>query len=293
MPTADKLVRSAQPAAQRTAPAALRIDGRDNRWLKRFRAALRGESGEGGMIGIEGPHLVEEALRAGILAEALLVSTSGERHMERLRPWLTSEIQILRTSDKLFASAAETETPQGMAALVKPRVAAFDDLVRGIALIVVLVGVQDPGNVGTIVRAAEAFGATGVAASAAGKDSGTANPFSPKALRASAGSALRFPILRAAAAPILLAQLHVAGVETFAAVPENSRAAGAIRPWEADLRKPAALLIGNEGAGLPPEIERSAGVRVKIPLAAGVESLNAAMAATVLLYEAARQRSEE
>jgi TrmH family RNA methyltransferase len=276
----------------RSAASGMRIESRENRWLKIFRSALRGgEATETGAIGIEGPHLVEEALRAGLAFEAILVSASGEKLLGGMTSRIATGTHVLRTSDKLFASVAETETPQGIAALVKPRAATFDDLVSGVALVVALVGVQDPGNVGTIVRAADAFGATGVAACAASKDCGTANPLGPKALRASAGSALRLPILRGAAAPIFLAQLRVAGVKTFAAISrETGAGAPAVLPWETDLRKPAALLIGNEGAGLPAEITRSADVRVRIPIAAGVESLNAAMAATALLYEAARQR---
>jgi RNA methyltransferase, TrmH family len=272
--------------------AGVRIESRENRWLKIFRTALRGgEATESGAIGIEGPHLVEEALRAGLTVEAILASTSGEKHLAVMASRIEAGTQLLRAPDKLFASVAETEAPQGIAALVRPRGATFDDLVSGVALVVVMIGVQDPGNVGTIVRAAEAFEATGVAACAASKDCGTANPFGPKAMRASAGSALRLPILRGAAAPVFLAQLRVAGVKSFAAISRDSSAgAQAVPPWEADLRKPAALLIGNEGAGLPAEIERSADARLRIPIAAGVESLNAAMAATALLYEAARQR---
>jgi TrmH family RNA methyltransferase len=273
--------------------SASRIESRENPWLKRFRAALRGNHPPAeGVLGLEGPHLVEEALRAGLPVEAILVSAWGERHLEELRPWLGPASQILRTTDKLFDAVAATETPQGIAALVTPRAASFEDLVRGVALVVVLVGVQDPGNVGTIVRAAEAFGATGVAACPADKDCGTANPLGPKALRASAGSALRLPILRAAAAPILLAQLRVAGVRSFAAVSQHPRGGETVLlPWEAGLRRPCALLIGNEGAGLPAEVERSADSRIRIPLEGEVESLNAAMAATSLLYEAARQRA--
>jgi len=166
----------------------------------------------------------------------------------------------------------------------------------------VLVGVQDPGNVGTILRSAEAFGATGAATCSAGA-LGTANPLAPKALRASAGSALRLPILRGMSSAILLAQLRVSGVKLYAAVPDTypqeklqtDAAPPLMRPWEADWKSPAAMLIGNEGAGLPAEIVRAADARVSIPQTAatrpaGVESLNAAMAGTVLLYEAMRQR---
>jgi TrmH family RNA methyltransferase len=186
---------------------------------------------------------------------------------------------------------AATEAPQGIAALVKPRAATLDDLLHGTPLILLLAGVQDPGNVGALVRTAEALGATGAAAcSAAGI--GSANPFGPKALRASAGAALRLPILRGVATPILLAQLRVAGVRVYAASPD---APNALAPWEVDWRAPAALLVGNEGAGLPEELVRSADAAVRIPQAAapegtGLDSLNAAVAGSILLYEAARQR---
>ncbi len=133
------------------------ITSRENRWLKRFRAALAGERSEDGLVGVEGLRMVEAALGAGLATEALLVSESGARHLSRLAPLLTADSQVLRTSDKLFASAADTRTPQGIAALVRPREATIADCVRGAALVLALVGVQDPGNVGTMIRAAEAL----------------------------------------------------------------------------------------------------------------------------------------
>jgi TrmH family RNA methyltransferase len=286
-------------------PAETIITSRDNRWLKRFRAALAGQSSEDDfLIGVEGVHLVEAALGSGLRVEAILVSSSGCRYFERWKHSLDPGIRVLRTSDRLFAGVADTETPQGVAALVHPKVSTIEDLLRGQALVVVLVGVQDPGNVGTIVRAVEAFGGTGVATCPAGAI-GTASPLSPKALRASAGAALRLPILRGISPTVLLAQLRVSGVKSYATVPdarilkEKEKRGGpaVLRPWEADWKSPAALLIGNEGAGLPDEIVRSADARVTIPqmipAEGGVESLNAAMAATVLLYEVLRQRGRE
>ncbi len=261
------------------------LTSRENRWLKKFRAALNSGSADDGSIGVEGVHLVQEALRSGLAIEAVLISAAGERHLAKLSPRLTREVLLLRTSDRLFESVSGTETPQGLAALVRPREIGFDDLLAsGEPLVVVLVGVQDPGNVGTIVRSAEAFGATGVVAAR-----GTAQPFSPKALRGSAGSALRLPIVSGIAPAVILAQLRVAGLQLFAA--SSAQTEGAIHPSAANFKEPCALLIGNEGAGLPPEVERAADVRVRIPLAAPVDSLNAAVAAAVLLYEAARQRN--
>src|SRR5216684_9115567 len=162
------------------------ICSRENRWLKEFRVALRGGiATENGSVGVEGVRLVEEALRSMCSVEAVLFSESGERHRERLAPLIDRPeiaIPILRTTDHLFEGVADTEHPQGVAALVKPRVASFDDLLRvgeGVCspLLVVLAGVQDPGNVGTILRTASAFGATGAVTAASGQ-SGTASPFS-------------------------------------------------------------------------------------------------------------------
>src|ERR1700746_1192191 len=221
MATPSKAARNARPAGE---PALL--TSRDNRWLKEFRLALRGGlPTESGFVGVEGVRLVEEALRSGCPVEAVLFSESGERHRERLAPLIDrpeNAIPILRTTDRLFEGIADTEHPQGVAALVKPRAASFDDLLRvseGVCspLLVVLAGVQDPGNVGTILRTAAAFGATGAVTSATGQ-SGTASPFSPKALRASAGAALHLPVLAGMSLPILLTQLRVANVRTLAAV---------------------------------------------------------------------------
>jgi RNA methyltransferase, TrmH family len=288
------------------------IESRENRWLKRFRAALSGdarrhnEDESEGIAGVEGARLVETALRSGVEILAVLFSETGERHIPRLQQWIPAEARLLRSNDRLFAFASGTETPQGIAALVRPRAAAFDDLITGLPLILVMAGVQDPGNVGTLVRTAEALGANGICVCAAG-DIGTANPFSPKALRSSAGAALRLPIIRGIAAPVLLAQLRIAGIQVYAACPDeivDSAASGSARkplaPWEIDWRQPVALLVGNEGAGLPGDLVRSAGGIVRIPHAAHpsaanqedspAESLNAAVAGSILLYEAARQR---
>jgi TrmH family RNA methyltransferase len=246
--------------------------------------------------------LVEAALGSGLTVEALLVSASGERNLERLSSLITPDLHILRTTDRLFAGIADTRTPQGVAALVRTKIAKVEDLLRDVALVVVLVGVQDPGNVGTILRAAETFGATGAATCSAG-GVGTANPLASKALRASAGSALRLPIIHGSSCAILLPQLRVSGVKLYAGVPDGDERLGGksgsnpplVRPWEADWISPVALLIGNEGAGLDEEIVLSCDLRVSIPQrdsgnSSGVESLNAAMAGSVLLYEAMRQR---
>jgi RNA methyltransferase, TrmH family len=280
------------------------ITSRDNKWLKTFRAALRGQksngaSGSGELLGIEGPKLVEDALRAGLEAEALLVSESGEREAECIfRAAGESEAgipqsRIFRTTDKLFAAVAGTETPQGVAALFHQRLYGLEDVLRGPGgirqsspLVIVLAAVQDPGNVGTILRSAEAFGATGAVAAR-----GTADPWSPKALRASAGSALRLPLMRGMAIPVLLAQLRVSGVKIYGATSQEPHS-GRRQTREADLTEACAIFVGNEGAGLPPEVEHAADALISIPTVA-VESLNAGVAASIVLYEAARQRKQQ
>src|ERR1700686_4182433 len=144
----------------RAGNAAVPITSRDNRWLKEFRMALRGGlQTESGCVGVEGVRLVEEALRSGCRIEAVLFSESGERHHERLAPLISRPemaFPSLRTTERLFEGIADTEHPQGVAALVHPRVATFDELLRApifacAPLLVVLAGVQDPGNVGTIL----------------------------------------------------------------------------------------------------------------------------------------------
>ena len=310
MATPSKDARLARPSSS---PAVL--SSRDNRWLKTFRMALRGGlPTESGCVGVEGVRLVEEALRSGCRIEAVLFSETGERHHERLAPLIDRPeiaFPLLRTTDRLFEGLADTEHPQGVAALVQPRTTSFDDLLRTppsacAPLLVVLAGVQDPGNVGTIIRTAAAFGATGAVTSASGQ-SGTASPFSPKALRASAGAALHLPILPGMSLPILLTQLRIADVRTLAtsahgkevppsvgaqhAAPHLGKAVEVLAPWEVNWCESVALLVGNEGTGLPEGVERSADARIRIPMAHGVDSLNAAAAAAVLFYEAARQRN--
>ena len=280
------------------------ITSRENRWIKMFRAGLRGSGPAGDEpIVVEGPKLIEDALRHGIEAEAVLVSESGEREMERiLRAASDSESgiarsRVLRTTDKIFEALCGTESPQGVAALFRQPVWAFEDILGRAAaeqddesrtespLVLVMAGVQDPGNVGTILRSAEAFGATGVIATR-----GTADPWSPKAVRASAGSALRVPLLRGMSIPIVLTQFRVSKIKIVATAAGDPKAGEHGARKQTDLREPVAIFIGNEGAGLGLEIESAADAHISIPMSETVESLNAGIAASILLYEVARQR---
>src|SRR6266850_1694321 len=217
------------------------ISSRENRWLKEFRVALRGGlPTESGAIGVEGVRLTEEALNSGCRIEAVLFSESGRRHHALLAPYLDRKeiaFPILYTTDRLFEGIADTEHPQGVAALVEPRKVSFDEL-----------------------------------------------------LAPAKSAAPLLVVLAGPALPILLAQLASSNIRTLASSLRDSLDQPALAPWEINWCEPVALLVGNEGAGLPEEIERSADVRIRIPMSGGIESLNAAAAAAVLFYEAARQR---
>jgi TrmH family RNA methyltransferase len=175
----------------------------------------------------------------------------------------------------------DVESPQGAVALaVQPRFE-LEDVFASEGPVVLMETVQDPGNVGTIIRAADGAGATGAVAKP-----GTAEPYAPKALRASMGSAFRLPVARR----VKLAEA-VGAARAHGYVVMATAASGRVRYTDEDLRRPFLLLVGNEGAGLSPEALAAADRVISIPLAAAVESLNAAVAAAVVLFEAARQRA--
>jgi TrmH family RNA methyltransferase len=259
------------------------VESKDNARLKELRKAMAasGRSAQG-RVGIEGPHLIEEALRAGLRVTTIFIAQEDERLLSALR--VPPEIEILRLPAKLLDSALATETPQPIAALVDPPAWAWAHLLgarpKGAELVVVLAGIQDPGNLGTILRSAEAFGAAGVVSLP-----GTVSAWNPKAVRASAGSVFRVPLL-AASERECLEELHEAGLKVLATTVHAAQPAELV-----DMAGPVALIIGNEGSGVADELAAKADARVTIPCPGPVESLNAAVAASVLLYEAARQRA--
>ena len=260
------------------------ISSPQNPLLRALRRALReGEPGEDGTFGVEGPHLVEEALRSRVEVTALVAARSAEARLAEFEARANGRLRSYVVPDRLFRALAQTETPQGLAALVRLPERRLDDcLGQPNALVAVLVGVQDPGNLGTILRSLEAFG--GAACLLA---ENTVSPFNPKAARASAGSLFRVPVFRRLKLDEILRACKRHRLRTVALAPRGDRALG-----EIDLRGGVALFIGQEASGLPNEILKQADVVAEIPLAAPVESLNAAMAATLALYEAARQRRE-
>jgi TrmH family RNA methyltransferase len=253
------------------------VESRQNPRVKELRAALaRTGRTPAGLIAIEGQHLVAEALRSHLRFETVFLRDGYNPSF----PIPEGAEHLLLPSD-VFSSAVATEQPQGIAALVHPPAFSSLDLFATPApLILVLAGLQDPGNVGTLLRSAEAFAATGVMLLP-----GAASPWNPKALRASAGSAFRVPAMTVTE-PEALNIFEQHRIPATAAV---ARGGTPIR--EARLTGPCALLIGNEGSGLSHILLSAAAHRVTIPTPGNVESLNAAIAGSLLLYEASRQRS--
>ena len=253
--------------------------------LRRFREAWRrGELTADGCCAVEGQHLVEEAFRSPVEVVALLAAHSAEERLARFEAAGNGRLPSYVTSDRIFRSLAPTETPQGLAALVRlatpPLEEALSRPSHGAGLAVALIGLQDPGNLGTILRSLEAFGG---AACLLGPDS--VSPYNPKAVRASAGSLFRVPVYRGVPPDKILGLARRHGLQALALAPRASPALNQL-----DLTKPTLFFIGREGSGLPDDLLKQVDRVARIPLAAGVESLNAAMAASLALYEAARQR---
>ena len=250
-----------------------------NPMLKDVRRAIaRGGLTDDGYMVAETFHLLDEALRGDLEIKAILAAESvhlGVRdHLPR-----RDGIRLVVVSDSLFQKVADTESSQGVITLANPPAWKLEDCLRGPSLAIVLDGVQDPGNAGSIVRAAEAFGATGVLFT-----KGTVSPFNPKTLRASAGSLFRVPFVHNLDAALARAALEESKIAVYAAMPSQ-----AVPPCDADLTRSCALVIGSEARGVS-ERMRSGAVGLSISTV-GVESLNAAVAAGILLYEAQRQRS--
>lgn len=257
------------------------VQSNQNARLKELRRALAQPGrAKGGRAGIEGPKLIEEALRSGLAVPCVLVAQESQRLLEGLA--LPPKTEVLLLPKAFLDAALTTETPQPVAALVEPPEWSWADLLgskSGRALILVLAGLQDPGNLGTILRSAEAFGATGVVSLP-----GTVSEWNPKAVRASAGSVFRVPVV-AETAEECFTRSRKADVKIWTTALRGAKAADGI-----DLAQPTAFLVGNEGGGVPKELAAMTDGAVTIPCPGPVESLNAAVAASVLLYEASMQR---
>lgn len=263
-----------------------RIEGRHNALVKELRWAFsKAERSEEGFCAIEGVRIVEEAIRSGLKFRAVFFRESAQNLADRLLPQIGSHADTLLLPDKIFDAAVPSESPQGVGALVRLKEFSFDDITERLQIgpVVIVVGLQDPGNLGTVLRSAEAFGSAGIVLG-----EGTVSPLNAKSIRASAGSIFRLPCVTAKTAGGLeevLSKLRTQGVRLIATSSHKGTPLD-----QANLTGSTAVLLGNEGSGLPRGVMSQSDEMVAIPQVAQVESLNAGVAGSIVLYEAARQR---
>ena len=259
------------------------LAGRHNQRLKELRLAFkRAELTNRGECALEGTKLIEEALRSGLQLESAFFSESARPLAEKLLNQIAQRTETVVLPDPLFKSIVPSETPQGVAALVKLPEFSVEQMIDRSknGPLVVASGLQDPGNLGTIFRSAEAFGGAGVFLT-----EGTVSPYNWKVLRGSSGSIFRLPLLQIKSAA-LISLLKKHGV-TLVATSSHHGTSLSKFPW----KLPLAIFIGNEGAGLPRELSCQMDEHVSIPQSSQVESLNAGVAASIVLYEATRDRT--
>lgn len=260
-----------------------RIEGRHNTLLKELRQAFhRGELTPSGECAIEGFRVIEEAVRSGLRFRAVFVSESGQSRAAKLLPQIKSQVETVLVPDKLFAGAVPSEAPQGVAALVSVKPHTIERIIENAVAgpLLVITGLQDPGNLGTILRSAEAFQSAGVILG-----DGTVNLYNSKVVRASAGSVFRLAAVKADL-KIVIETLRAGNIRLVA----TSSHKGTALP-KADLSGKIAIFIGNEGAGLDKKLVAGMDELLMIPHSPRVESLNAGIAASIILYEAARQKT--
>jgi RNA methyltransferase, TrmH family len=248
------------------------------------RNAARQRTKPGGPMLLDGAHLVSEALTLGIRLRFAAFTERARTSEEgaRLAAALTErDVPIADVTDSVMEAMSPVSSPAGVIAVAdRPAAPLEGALDHPPQLVVAVVDVQEPGNIGAIVRAAEACWATGVVCCGSSADA-----FGAKALRGSMGSTLRMPVASGVPAIDALTAMRARGLRLIAAV-----SSGGVRPEAVDLRQPTALLFGGEGPGLTADAVAAADAVVSIPMRAPVESLNVAVAVALLTCEAARQR---
>ncbi len=258
------------------------IRSRSNPVVRRLRALKSGAAKAEDLVLVEGVKLLDEAVAAGVAVVEVVASPRALAD-RRARPAVDAAAArgaaVRVVAENIVASLSEVETTQGVFALARRPEFSEEALFRGVALVVVAVGIQNPGNLGGLVRTAEAAGASGAIFTR-----GSADPLSWKALRGSMGCAFRLPHVTGLEPGAALDRVRARGLRLVAASTIGARYDGI------DWRGPVALLVGSEGRGLPEAVLQAADVRAAIPMVGPVESLNVGVAAGVLLFEAARQR---
>jgi TrmH family RNA methyltransferase len=257
------------------------ISSRQNAIVAEYRAAARGEITD--TLLLDGVHLLDEARAAGVRLRHVLIAADAVSRSDiaTLLSHLDPHTDVVRATGQVMAAVSPVRSASPIVALAAKPPTPHTVFAGPDALGVIVNDIQDPGNVGAIIRVSEAVGASGVVV--AGR---TADPFGWKALRASMGSALRVPIVSTSLLDDAVSDARAHGARIAATVPR-----GGTSPFSAPLKGPIALLIGSEGIGLPDSAVLEADMRLMIPMQPPVESLNAAVAAAVLLFEARRQRA--
>ena len=262
------------------------ITSRQNPVVARFRTLADNSDPAGSHLLLDGVHLVRDALASGHSFEIAAVSSShvgsDSEEAQAARSLVQAGVEVVLVPDAVLAAMSPVRTPSGLVAIANRRPTSMSEVCAvQDAFVLVAVDVQDPGNVGTLMRTAEAGGMTGMLVSG-----GSANPFSWKAIRGSMGSALRLPVVGGLTSASVLTCLRSGGIRAVAAVPRGGEDPDAI-----DWRGRVALIVGGEGAGVPDEVTRQCDQLASIPMAARVESLNVAAAGAILVYAARRQRA--
>jgi RNA methyltransferase, TrmH family len=263
------------------------LTSKDNPLLKTIRlVAAQSRRAPADLVLAEGIRVVEEAVRTGHTIEAVLVSEQfgdGPREGAMLESIESGHVHVGRVAGSLFRTISDVVTPQGIVALVRlPRRALPDIEVPPNPLALVACGIQDPGNLGTLIRSAAAAGAAFVCTTRS-----TVSVRNPKCVRSTAGTLFRIPLVENVTPQAIVEHCSAWGIQL------HRSAAGEGTDFTlADLRAPTGILLGNESQGLRAR-EWAAIPSLKIPMAAGVESLNVAAAGAILLFEARRQRMEE
>ncbi|HJO37362.1 MAG: RNA methyltransferase [Vicinamibacterales bacterium] len=260
------------------------MSSRRNATVGAFRAAAASRAADAPML-LDGWHLVEDARRAH-LALTLVAVASSRLEADASLAALTSAIarqgaRVLSVTDGVMDAISPVSSPSGIVALAeRPAITLDDVLARPPRLVIGLVDLQDPGNVGGVIRTADAAGASGVVA--AGQ---CADPYGWKALRGAMGGTFRVPVARASDPAAVVTHARAAGLTIVA-----TAAGDGAPPWTMNLTQPTLVLIGGEGGGLPTAVVAAADETLSIPMPGGAESLNAAAAAAVVIYESVRQR---
>lgn len=260
------------------------ITSKDNSRVKQLRSLQEPKHRrKEGVFLIEGVKVVEEALRDN-LVKTVIASPALLRHHGKgvLKLAESRRVEVLWISDKLFSGISESVTPQPVMAVVPMRFQTEESLFDSEAgLIVIADRLQDPGNLGTLIRTTEAAGASGV-----GITGDTVDPYNAKTIRASMGSILRIPVVSIRNSATFIEACRQKGYQTVATTLKGSET-----HFNTDLRKRTVLIFGQEAGGLSPALLPNVDLHIRIPMAETVESLNVATAAAVILYEAMRQRN--